>query len=132
VLALHREAAPALLARGLLRLHVLWVGERAAGALLGFADRAWAAAYLSGFDPAFRLGSPGAVLFLRAIEEAIAGGARTFDFLRGREPYKYDWGATDRPARRRMFGVAADGRSHHDAAPHARRSPACASQPPQS
>jgi CelD/BcsL family acetyltransferase involved in cellulose biosynthesis len=32
-----------------------------------------------------------------AIEAAAEEGAREFDFLRGREAYKYRWGARDRP-----------------------------------
>ena len=33
--------------------------------------------------------------------DAVREGATRFDFLRGREPYKYDWGATDTPQLRR-------------------------------
>jgi CelD/BcsL family acetyltransferase involved in cellulose biosynthesis len=32
-----------------------------------------------------------------ALEQAIMRGAVMFDFLRGREPYKYRWGALDSP-----------------------------------
>jgi CelD/BcsL family acetyltransferase involved in cellulose biosynthesis len=35
-----------------------------------------------------------------AWEEARAAGDAEFDFLRGSEPYKYAWGATDRWTRR--------------------------------
>jgi CelD/BcsL family acetyltransferase involved in cellulose biosynthesis len=38
-----------------------------------------------------------------AIEAAKAEGAASFDFLRGREPYKYAWGARDQP-KVRMHG----------------------------
>jgi hypothetical protein len=31
------------------------------------------------------------------IQEAIEGGKARFDFLRGREPYKYDLGGVDTP-----------------------------------
>jgi hypothetical protein len=31
---------------------------------------------------------------------AILFGKRRFDFLRGNEPYKYDWGAVDEPIQR--------------------------------
>jgi CelD/BcsL family acetyltransferase involved in cellulose biosynthesis len=32
-----------------------------------------------------------------AVEQAAAEGLLEFHFLRGREPYKYAWGAVDRP-----------------------------------
>jgi len=35
-----------------------------------------------------------------AIEEAVRAGASEFDFLRGKEAYKYKWGAKDRPTYR--------------------------------
>jgi CelD/BcsL family acetyltransferase involved in cellulose biosynthesis len=30
------------------------------------------------------------------IDQAVAAGCREIDFLRGREPYKYEWSAVDR------------------------------------
>jgi CelD/BcsL family acetyltransferase involved in cellulose biosynthesis len=36
------------------------------------------------------------ILIGHAIEEAAREGARDFDFLRGQEAYKYEWGAQDR------------------------------------
>ncbi|WP_438035696.1 GNAT family N-acetyltransferase [Sorangium sp. So ce204] len=46
---------------------------------------------------------PGVVMLASAIEHAAREGARTVDFLRGREPYKYDWGAVDRWTFRRRL-----------------------------
>jgi CelD/BcsL family acetyltransferase involved in cellulose biosynthesis len=34
------------------------------------------------------------------IARALAAGVRRLDFLRGDEPYKYDWGAVDEPIQR--------------------------------
>jgi CelD/BcsL family acetyltransferase involved in cellulose biosynthesis len=34
------------------------------------------------------------------LRDRIAAGARTFDFLRGDEPYKYEWGAVDETVHR--------------------------------
>jgi len=56
--------------------------------------------YLSGLDPAFQRLSPGTVMIGHAIEEAVRAGASGFDFLRGKEAYKYKWGAKDRPTYR--------------------------------
>ncbi len=34
------------------------------------------------------------------IERALAAGVGRFDFLRGDESYKYEWGAVDEPIQR--------------------------------
>jgi CelD/BcsL family acetyltransferase involved in cellulose biosynthesis len=59
--------------------------------------------YLSGFDPALERLSPGMLLVGRAVEAAIAEGLAVADFLRGRERYKYFWGAEDQPTFRRRL-----------------------------
>ncbi|MFH1623810.1 MAG: GNAT family N-acetyltransferase [Pseudomonadota bacterium] len=51
--------------------------------------------YNSGYDPTYSYLSPGIVLVAHLIREAIACGRSEFDFLRGREPYKYRFGARD-------------------------------------
>jgi CelD/BcsL family acetyltransferase involved in cellulose biosynthesis len=66
------------------------------GVLYGFWWRDTFAAYQSGWDPRYARDSIGSVLVLHALELAAGHGARTFDFLRGREPYKYRFGAQDR------------------------------------
>lgn len=96
VRAFHRAAAPALLAAGLLRLYRLDIGYRPAGALHVLRRGGWAYFYLAGFDPAFSRASPGTLIVAHAIEEAAQAGVRHIDFLRGSEPYKYEWGAKDR------------------------------------
>ena len=53
--------------------------------------------YNSGFDPlAAGSMSPGMVLLTRCVEDAIRRGLKEYDFLRGRERYKYDLGGRDR------------------------------------
>jgi CelD/BcsL family acetyltransferase involved in cellulose biosynthesis len=37
------------------------------------------------------------------ISRALAEGVRQFDFLRGDEPYKYEWGAHDEPIQRLLI-----------------------------
>jgi hypothetical protein len=56
--------------------------------------------YNAGLDPDARDLSPGVILTARLIRHAIEAGKRRFDFLRGDEPYKYEWGATDEPIQR--------------------------------
>ena len=92
----HRAAAAGLLDCGMLRLYWLWLGDTVFAAYYGFAAKGTAYAYLGGFDPAQPRLSPGAQIIAHAIEQAIAEGAATFDFLRGAENYKYAWGAVDR------------------------------------
>ncbi len=55
------------------------------------------AAYNSGYHPNYAHLSAGIVLFAERIRHAIAQRFTNFDFLRGNEPYKYRFGASDRP-----------------------------------
>jgi CelD/BcsL family acetyltransferase involved in cellulose biosynthesis len=92
----HRAALPRLVAKGLARCWTIKIGDAIVGAYYGFHHGSRAYAYLGGFDPAYAEESPGAILIGNAITESIREGAREFDFLRGRESYKYGWGALDR------------------------------------
>lgn len=93
----HREVAVRFAARGWLRQYVLQIGERIVGAYYGFSLRGRSYHYIGGFDPQFQACSPGALLLQHALRDAITEGAEAFDLLRGRESYKYRWGAVDRP-----------------------------------
>jgi len=66
-------------------------------ALWCFTYGATYAAYNSGYHPAYADLSAGIMLFAERIRQAIARGFTAFDFLRGNEPYKYRFGATDQP-----------------------------------
>jgi CelD/BcsL family acetyltransferase involved in cellulose biosynthesis len=99
----HREVARGFAERGWLRLYLMRVGGRVAAAHYGFLARGCAYYYLGGFDPDFDRLSPGSLMLLHAVEAAVREGAREFDFLRGREPYKYAWSAQDRAQRRRVL-----------------------------
>jgi CelD/BcsL family acetyltransferase involved in cellulose biosynthesis len=91
------EAGPPLIAGGRMELLTLSIEGRPAGCLIQFPTPAGVMLYNSGHDPALREWSPGVVALAMAIREAIARGAKTYDLLRGREPYKYRLGAVDRP-----------------------------------
>jgi CelD/BcsL family acetyltransferase involved in cellulose biosynthesis len=100
------DAAAGFLARGWLRLYALRVGGRTAAVQLGWAARGRAYYYIGGWDPAFARISPGSLLVEHAVRDAVREGATEFDFLRGRESYKYAWGARDQPQfRRRLFAA---------------------------
>jgi CelD/BcsL family acetyltransferase involved in cellulose biosynthesis len=94
--AFFREAAEALLEAGWLRLALLSAGSEDVAAAFQVAWRGALLLYNSGFDPGMRSASPGLVLVARCIEDAIRLGMREYDFLRGRERYKYDLGGRDR------------------------------------
>lgn len=99
----HREAAAGLLARGALRLYALRLQERIIACFYGFRDGRRTYYYLGGFDPRFKHLSPGVLIVGHAIEQAVREGCCGFDFLRGREAYKYAWGAADEPSYRRIW-----------------------------
>lgn len=104
VLAFHHDSAPRLLRAGLLRLCVLAVDGAPAAAIYALLSPGQIHFYLSGFDSAHSAISPGSLLLAAMLEEAIAEGRHEADFLRGREGYKYAWGAVDRfSAQGRVF-----------------------------
>jgi len=93
----HRLAAPGLLERGVLRLYTLRFNDRPIAALYAFFEQAVAYLYLQGFDPAYSTYSPGGLILEWVLRDSMREGSHTVDFLRGREAYKYKWGARDRP-----------------------------------
>jgi CelD/BcsL family acetyltransferase involved in cellulose biosynthesis len=96
----HETVSCALQERDMLYLHALRIDRRiiAAQYVLQYNRRAYL--YITGFDPDFGALSPGALLMSHVLQEALRRGNNEFDFLRGRERYKYVWGAVDRPQRR--------------------------------
>ena len=103
VQAFHRDAAAALLQAGLLRLHALRLDERIVAVIYALHAKNRGYYYISGFDPELAGISPGTLTIGHAIEQFLREGARTVDFLRGREPFKYFWGARDRPCYGRII-----------------------------
>lgn len=91
------DVFPALVARGDAEVFELRGSDGVLRAsCLVLRERERAAYYLGGFDPEFAHRSPLVVLVGAALEHVARDGAREVDFLRGGEPYKYHWGATDR------------------------------------
>ncbi|HKJ57255.1 MAG TPA: GNAT family N-acetyltransferase, partial [Nitriliruptoraceae bacterium] len=83
-----------------MRLHVLSVGDRPAAATVSLVDGDRWGLYNSAFDPVLSSFAPGMVLVTELIREAADQDLATFDLLRGDEPYKYRFGATDRVIQR--------------------------------
>lgn len=87
-------------ADGQARLAFLSVGGRRVAAGITFEDGDTIAYYNAGIDPDARELSPGVLMIAAYVERAIATGRHRLDFLRGNEPYKYEWGAVDEPIQR--------------------------------
>ena len=90
--AFFRRVAAALADHDGLRL---WLLDAPGGPLAAFLCLEWdgtVGLYNSGFDPERSALSPGVVLLAHLIRDAIDRGKRRFDFLRGEERYKYDFG----------------------------------------
>ena len=90
-----RRMASALAAEGLVRLFLLRINARPAAAVLCFDAGSYLYMYNSGYDPAFAGLSVGLVSKALCLRWAIENGKKGLDFLRGDEPYKYDFGAKD-------------------------------------
>jgi CelD/BcsL family acetyltransferase involved in cellulose biosynthesis len=82
----------------------VWFIDLPNGPAAGFVVLEWAdtvGLYNSGFHPDRAALAPGLVLLVHVIEDAILRGKRRFDFLRGDERYKYEFG----PSPEEVFGV---------------------------
>jgi CelD/BcsL family acetyltransferase involved in cellulose biosynthesis len=82
------------------RLTRLTVGDRLVASGIHFDDGDRVLYYNAGVDPDARDLSPGVVMVAEYVKLAIATGRHQIDFLRGNEPYKYEWGAVDEPIQR--------------------------------
>jgi CelD/BcsL family acetyltransferase involved in cellulose biosynthesis len=87
-------------ADGPLRLTFLTIGGRRIAAGVHFETADGYLYYNAGMDPDARDLSPGVVMVYAYVRRAIEAGVRRLDFLRGDEPYKYEWGAVDEPIQR--------------------------------
>jgi CelD/BcsL family acetyltransferase involved in cellulose biosynthesis len=99
----HEAAAPALFEAGIARFYGLRLDGRIVSSWYGFHAHGVCYAYLAGFEPGTERLQPGTLVVGHAIEAAEREGCREFDFLRGRESFKYLWGAVDRPNLKRVI-----------------------------
>lgn len=91
----HCRVSRALLDCGVLCLYGLRLAGVLIAALYTLAERDAVFCYLQGFDPNYAELSPGVQIIGAVIEDAVRRRKRAVDFLRGREAYKYSWGAQD-------------------------------------
>lgn len=88
--AFHSRLIPVLLEQGQLRMGILR-NNQIIGTIYIIQHQQRFLYYQSGFDPQWERISPGDMMFVCSIEEAIREGMREYDFLRGEETYKYKW-----------------------------------------
>jgi CelD/BcsL family acetyltransferase involved in cellulose biosynthesis len=83
---------------GLVKIEVLEVSNDPAAMIFSFIYQNKVLGYNSGFNQ-YRYGhlGVGTVLAAHSIEEAIKAGHSHYDFMRGREPYKFEFGAISEP-----------------------------------
>ena len=82
----------------------LWFLDLPSGPAAGFVVTEWddtVGLYNSGFHPDRAALAPGLVLLVHLIEDAVVRGKKRFDFLRGEERYKYEFG----PKAEEVFAV---------------------------
>jgi CelD/BcsL family acetyltransferase involved in cellulose biosynthesis len=89
--AFHQEFAVLAHERGWLRLYSLDSRQRTMAILYCFLYRGRYYFYQAGRDPQFAKERVGLVLMHLVIQQAIAERAEIFDFLSGREQYKFRW-----------------------------------------
>ena len=90
-----RRIATELAGAGQLKLYGLTLEDKPAAGLICFPSSSGPLLWAAGFDHAMAKWSPGIVLFAMAIQDAIAGGDKYFDLLRGQSRYKSELGAQD-------------------------------------
>jgi CelD/BcsL family acetyltransferase involved in cellulose biosynthesis len=102
----HRDVAAALLKEGRLRLSMLELDGDPVAAEYHLAGSHTTYAYQGGVDPDRLADEPGQLSTICSLQQAIAEGHRSFDLLRGDEPYKAHWRAVPRPTLRLIAAPA--------------------------
>jgi CelD/BcsL family acetyltransferase involved in cellulose biosynthesis len=85
---------------GTAHLTFLTIGGKRVAASIHFETRDSFLYYNAGVSPEAKALSVGVVMVERLVTRALERGLRRFDFLRGDESYKYEWGAVDEPIQR--------------------------------
>lgn len=78
---------------GVLRIFSLLLRDKVAAIIVGFRWNNRLYGYLTGFDPQWAKLGVGRLLLFEALRHCCDNGCEAWDFLRGDEPYKAEWGA---------------------------------------
>ena len=87
----HKNILPTFFDRDMLRIFFILADCKPISGLYVFKYNQKYLYYQSALDMKWNKASPGLVLFGYCIENAIKEGMKEFDFLRGREKYKFQW-----------------------------------------
>jgi CelD/BcsL family acetyltransferase involved in cellulose biosynthesis len=90
------DALAALVPEGLALVWEFLHDDNVVGVYINFCDAGTFYQYLGGFEPELSSLAIGKVATAHGLRSSIAAGRRYYDFARGAEPYKYDYGAVDR------------------------------------
>jgi CelD/BcsL family acetyltransferase involved in cellulose biosynthesis len=96
IITFHHTIAHRFLEKGWLWLYCLRIEEQLAAIEYAYQYRGRVYSLASGLNPDFTDFSPGQVLTEMMIRQAVEAGLQEYDFLRGDEPYKFEWNATAR------------------------------------
>jgi CelD/BcsL family acetyltransferase involved in cellulose biosynthesis len=102
--AFFRDIAVTFAALGMVRLSTLSLDGVAAAMLFIFENETTTFLYNSGYDPRFAPLAAGLLSKVYAIQDSIARGKQSFDFLRGDEEYKHHLGGQPRQVLRLHVG----------------------------
>jgi CelD/BcsL family acetyltransferase involved in cellulose biosynthesis len=103
-----REIAKQFEHLGILRFFVLRFNREIAAIIIAWDYGRNLYFYLSGFDPRFAEFRPGQILLYECLRYAYTQNCESCDFLRGAEPYKFDWGAQRVPKYRLILTRQSD------------------------
>ena len=85
------EVATLFSRKGWMHLSLLELSGALIAYRFGFRHRGVHYDYFHAYDPAFASCGPGAILMTDLIRRSFESGLREFNFLRGEEPYKFEW-----------------------------------------
>jgi len=89
------DAVPGLADEGIAWMDTIVDGDKVLAATLTLLHADRMHFYSAGFDDSASALRPGAALHLEVLRRGIERGYVSYDLLRGSEPYKYRWGATE-------------------------------------
>jgi CelD/BcsL family acetyltransferase involved in cellulose biosynthesis len=92
-----RAVAGSLASRDMLRFFTMCVDGKIVAIILALRNYSSLFGYLSGFDPVYAKYSFGQELIAQALRYAHDNRYRSWNFLRGVEAYKFEWGAVELP-----------------------------------
>ncbi len=93
MLPFQQDVAAQFQQRGWLRLYWLRLGGNPIAMMYCFLYGRRLSFYITGYDLAWSRFGPGRQVIAYALQQCVADGVELFDFLRGDEAYKFDWGA---------------------------------------